>query len=150
MFNTASAAGESNAVRMLAEPINTAIGSRLSLRHAYQRCDLSVRRAQGVAVNATAPIVANSLADLAHPANRFAHVTLPGNAVGGSANDRSMPILSLTGPIGLQQFALAGNLPLAAVPDVGFLNPQFLKRKINPDPAFGGTILTEEDEELGA
>jgi hypothetical protein len=150
LFNTASAAGESNAVRLLAEPITTPIGSRLSLRHAYQRCDLSVHRAQGVAVNAAAPIVANSLDDLAHPANRFAHVMLPGNTLGGSANDRSMPILSLTGPIGLQQFAFAGNLPLAAVPDIGFLNPQFLKRKINQDPASGGTILTEDDEELGA
>ncbi len=139
----------SNEVKLQASPLTATLGEHLTLRAAYQRCDLSVRRAPG-AVNSYQPIIANSLDDLANPMNRFAHIVLPGNVIGAGANDTSMPILSLTGPIPLQQFAVYGNLSLAArsggtYPEVGFINPQFMKRRFDAT----GAVEFAEDNELG-
>ncbi len=145
LFNVASGGGESLDARLQCTAIDSSDRAHVAMRNAYQRSDLSVRRAASV-VTGNAPIIANSLSDLANPANRFAHVMLPGAAVGAGANDATMPILSLTGPLPIQCFATAGNVsyPInygSVTPtrndsnylEVGFLNPAFLKRRIDPD-----------------
>ena len=162
----------------------SANSSRLCLANAYRRCDLSVRRGilaapsapavadpavAGTVAYLNAPIVANSLEDLANPMNRFAHITLPGSVIpstsgGGAvgAYDRSMPILSLSAPINLQTYAIGANILLPAradltFPECGFMRPEFLKRKFDPitgavattlDPAVGGLVEVLSNEEL--
>ncbi|MDZ4852512.1 MAG: hypothetical protein SGI77_24750 [Pirellulaceae bacterium] len=148
-------------------PLNNSKNSRLALMNAYQRCDLSVRRAASP-IAGTSPIVANSLSDLANPMNRFAHITLPGTIIGAGANDRTMPILSLSGISPLQQYALHGgdmtqspqvitqspqvSFPARAdgtLPEAGFMRPEFLKRAIDTDassPMFGSVLLVENPE----
>ena len=89
----------------------------VGMQLAHQLCDLSVSRvvnpANGMPVTpspsdtpinvstSTYPVTgirANSLADLARPENRFAHVRIPGEYFGFGANQRTtMPILALTG-----------------------------------------------------
>jgi hypothetical protein len=134
--------------RLLANPVTTPVGSRRMLENAYQRCDLSVRRVPSSLANA--PIAANTLEDLANPLNRFAHVTLPGPVVGAPATSRTMPILSLTGPLPLQRYALDPIISLAVrasdntFPESGFIRPEFLKRTF--DPATGLVQLTEDPE----
>jgi hypothetical protein len=139
----------SDDIRLQASPLTATLGEHLTLRAAYQRCDLSVRRSPGP-VGGPRPIIANSLDDLANPMNRFAHIVLPGGVIGAGATDTSMPILSLTGPIPLQQFAVNGNLSFVArtggtYPEVGFLNPQFMKRRFDA----AGTVEFADDDELG-
>ena len=57
--------------------------------NAHQQCDLSIRRIDPAA--APSAIAANSLEDLANPANRFAHIQLPlSNA------NFTMPVLALS------------------------------------------------------
>jgi len=60
---------------------------------AHQQCDLSMRRTDQFPPNssATSSLTANSLEDLANPANRFAHARVP---LGD--NNFSMPILALS------------------------------------------------------
>jgi hypothetical protein len=149
LFNEPLAGVPTANERLQAARLSVSGAEHLVLRAAYQRCDLSVRRAQG-SVNATQPIIANSLDDLANPMNRFAHIVLPGATVGAGGNDTSMPILSLTGPIAIQQLAVNGNLSFAArtdgnFPEVGFLNPQFMKRRFDS----AGAVEVADDEELG-
>lgn len=66
---------------------------------AHQQCDLSISRSINSSNGAPGTVlIANSLDDLAHPHNRFAHVRAPGNVVsrgGGSAFPTSMPVLAL-------------------------------------------------------
>jgi type II secretory pathway pseudopilin PulG len=136
-------------IRLLANPVTTSLGSRRMLENAYQRCDLSVHRVPSPLANA--PIAANTLEDLANPLNRFAHVTLPGPVIGGPPESRSMPILSLTGPLPLQQYALDPNISLAArsdstFPECGFIRPEFLKRTFDPTT---GLVATTENPENG-
>jgi prepilin-type N-terminal cleavage/methylation domain-containing protein len=61
----------------------------------HQQCDLSIRR---VDPYATSPVAANSLEDLANPANRFAHVQIPivPNSSSPPLTDFSMPIMALS------------------------------------------------------
>jgi len=63
----------------------------------HQQCDLSLRR-EIDAGTLTQRVAANSLADLALPHNRFAHVRVPGNLIGLNANVTSMPVLALGPP----------------------------------------------------
>lgn len=170
---------------MGANVVASANSSRLCLANAYQRCDLSVRRGiysadapshsstdpsvAGTFVYNNAPLVANSLESLANPMNRFAHITLPGGVIPSTAGggavggfDRSMPILSLSAAIPLQNYAIGANILLPAradgtFPECGFMRPEFLKRKFNPitgaaittlDPAVGGLVEVLSNEEL--
>jgi prepilin-type N-terminal cleavage/methylation domain-containing protein len=81
----------------------------------FQYCDLSIRRVDHFGVSAVA---ANSLEDLANPANRFAHVMHPLNAPANSV--WSMPVLAL-GP------ALAGfQGSNPSVAGSGFLHPAYV------------------------
>ncbi|MCA9193793.1 MAG: hypothetical protein KDB03_18600 [Planctomycetales bacterium] len=60
----------------------------------YQQCDLSIRRTTlSSAGSPTSFVTANSLADLANPAARFAHYQF---VVPGTASTYSMPLLALT------------------------------------------------------
>lgn len=128
---------------LLQDPINF----RIAMLNAYQLCDLSVRPARELdASGIVGAVAANSLEDLANPANRFAHIMLPGqllNAVGTGPDDRSFPVLSLTGPIPLQQYAIAASAgenvatldvvsPRAdgTLPEMGFMRPEFMRRPI--------------------
>lgn len=67
----------------------------------HQLADLSVRRQLDSDGSPTVNVVANSLADLAKPHNRFAHVRVPWSTVntwagvGGGSPDYSMPMLAL-------------------------------------------------------
>ncbi|TVP94106.1 MAG: prepilin-type N-terminal cleavage/methylation domain-containing protein [Planctomycetaceae bacterium] len=101
----------------------------------HQQCDLSVRRVlnNGVATNFVA---ANSLADLAKPHNRFAHVRVPGAAIGIGADYTSMPILAL-GPaatvltsaagLTLGPPAMGSGSPVITPTNwAGFLRPEFV------------------------
>lgn len=62
----------------------------------HQQCDLSIRRVDPYV--ATSQVAANSLEDLANPANRFAHVQIPmiPNSGSPALTDFSMPILALS------------------------------------------------------
>lgn len=151
LFNADPSSTISAASRLQSNPISTSPGSRLMLANAYQRCDLSVRRVPFVSTG-FAPIAANSLEELANPINRFAHVTLPGPVLGAAAINRSMPILSLTGPLALQQYALGTNISLpmrsdTTFPECGFLRPEFLKRTFDPAT---GLVETVESPVTGA
>ncbi len=90
---------------------------------AHQLVDLSIRRqlnSDGTPnLSAGAGVVANSLADLAQPHNRFAHVRLRwSQIVGGTSGHFSMPILALEDlePNSLIRQGAANNLcpPLSA------------------------------------
>lgn len=96
----------------------------------HQQCDLSIRRVDPFSV--TSAVTANSLEDLANPANRFAHVQIP--LVPGSTpstTDFSMPILALSPKLDTAYtLAEAGALITAASSDPlehqsGFLHPAF-------------------------
>lgn len=88
----------------------------------HQYCDLSIRRINDFDDNTIDPVAANSLEDLANPANRFAHVqyTLSG---GAAATNKlvSMPVLALSSSIpeiqGIDDSSFAAG--------AGFLHPAF-------------------------
>lgn len=96
---------------------------------AHQQCDLSMRRVDPYST--TSSIAANSLEDLASPANRFAHVQIP--LIPSSAGtDYSMPILALSPKINsIYTLAEPGALITTAstVPlehQSGFIHPAFI------------------------
>jgi type II secretory pathway pseudopilin PulG len=89
----------------------------------HQFCDLSVRRVNDFDPSTLDPIAANSLEDLANPANRFAHVQyqIPGT---GTDVYYSMPVLALGPTISaLPNFVFQGLNP--SVAGAGFLHPAF-------------------------
>lgn len=100
---------------------------------AYQQCDLSMRRTDQFPANAAAvsTLTANSLEDLANPANRFAHARVPlGNG------NFSMPILALSPKLDtdyttsepgalLNAASTAGEKADVANYQSGFLHPAF-------------------------
>ncbi len=116
----------------------------------HQQCDLSLRRVldadEGPPSRLGLPtriVAANSLADLAKPHNRFAHVRAPGNEIGlGTANVNitSMPILALGAPAAIldTRAELDNNVRLSPPPTPsgaavvrpnrwsGFLRPEFV------------------------
>jgi hypothetical protein len=148
-FDPSATPTPTSATRLQSRPLTALLGPHLMLRDCYQRCDLSVRRTSGP-IAVAQPIAANSLDDLSVPYNRFAHCIIPGATIGANANDTSMPILSLTGPIPLQRFAVAGNVVFPTrtgntLPEVGFINPQLMKRRFDES----GSVEFREDEELG-
>ncbi len=68
----------------------------------HQQCDLSIRRVQANNGLPTRNVAANSLADLAKPHNRFAHVRVPGGLIGlNDSTITSMPVLALGPPVGI-------------------------------------------------
>lgn len=95
---------------------------------AHQQCDLSMRRVDPYV--ATSALAANSLDDLANPANRFAHVQIPLVSQNGSV-DFSMPILALSPKLNTPYtLAEPGTLITAASTapldhQSGFLHPAF-------------------------
>lgn len=100
----------------------------------HQRCDLSLRRVVDGDGRPTQYVAANSLADLANPGNRFAHVRAPGGVIGGP-NEGSMPILALSSAVSL--ITAAGSIappgmtenqtePVVTPTWCGFLRPEFV------------------------
>lgn len=84
----------------------------------HQYCDLSIRRINDFDGTTVDFVAANSIEDLANPANRFAHVQYP---ITGSATLVSMPVLAL-GP------TLPALVPVGFSPTIagaGFLHPAF-------------------------
>lgn len=132
---------------LLADPLrdgsgnNSYFGFKHGLQHAYQRCDISVRRVGDNTPGSFDPIAANTLADLADPRNRFAHCVLPFAA--DDSTDTTMPIWGLTGVIaGSAQavFANGGASPFTGSPqparEEGFIPPQFYRqRRLDNDPS---------------
>jgi type II secretory pathway pseudopilin PulG len=96
---------------------STATSAELDLFAFHQICDLSVRR-----VGST-HVAANTIEDLANPANRFAHITIP--IADGVA---SMPVLSLSRNLFPFQVPITpplnDSLPRAA--GAGFLDSSFI------------------------
>ncbi len=80
----------------------------------HQACDLSVRRQLDADGLATTVVVANSLADLSKPHNRFAHVRVPDSVLavtdsgGTTIPGTSMPILALEAPLDIISSASTG------------------------------------------
>ena len=103
----------------------------------HQQCDLSVRRGTGANGLPNNIVVANSLADLTRPENRFAHVRVPGNYVNATHHSArpftTMPLLAM------------GRLPPilnpasnGAVPNSGtMVTPTFLNGFIRPEFVLG-------------
>ena len=101
----------------------------------HQQCDLSLRRVINRAGQPTNQIAANSLADLTRPENRFAHVRVPGNQLGGITGGAgaftSMPLLA-TGGLPPILTAFPGVVPPAAGQVIspsrlhGLLRPEFV------------------------
>ncbi len=91
---------------------------------AHQQCDLSLRRVSPTG----SAVAANSLTDLANPANRFAHVQIP-----LPANTFSMPVLALSprmdtsnSPMDFTAFEPTSNDPTSPLYfQSGFLHPAF-------------------------
>ena len=83
----------------------------------HQYCDLSIRRINDFDGTTVDPVAANSIEDLANPANRFAHVQYPitGTLV-------SMPVLAL-GPTITTLVPTGFSSPTIA--GAGFLHPAF-------------------------
>ncbi len=86
-------------------PTHANLGWLYGMAAIHQQCDLSVRRevtTTGLPGNTgtTQVVVANSLADLAKPENRFAHVKIPASQFlgGGASTPASMPVLALGSP----------------------------------------------------
>ncbi len=102
---------------------------------AYQRCDLSVHRKPSP-TNSRSPIVANSLEDLAHPFNRFAHTVKYISGV-----NTTLPHLSLTAPISLQRYSVSASDTNIATSPSGFIPSVFLRRKF----FFDGTAVVSGD-----
>lgn len=84
----------------------------------HQQCDLSVRRVMNASGNPTIAVAANSLADLAIPHNRFAHVRIPNSVLTGSggAAPTSMPVLALSGPATILNMQHASATPSRLAP----------------------------------
>ena len=113
----------------------------------HQQCDLSLRRLYDSTGNPTTQVAANSLADLAQPENRFAHVRVPnpvllGAATGSSTIDNnfptSMPVVAQTPPLAVlgANSTTPVQLPPPLVPNTsavvtpnmlsGFIRPEFI------------------------
>ncbi|MCY2975757.1 MAG: prepilin-type N-terminal cleavage/methylation domain-containing protein [Planctomycetota bacterium] len=138
-----------------------------SMSTAFQGADLSMRRGRTGSSGGLVPVAANSLEDLANPANRFAHTMLTFSANSGITT--TMPILALTPPIPIQEYALsrgtagasrvsfnssnrgAGTFEdyaNASFPEAGFIAPTFLRhnRIQGRDPANPtGPLIAADD-----
>ncbi|GIW99515.1 MAG: hypothetical protein KatS3mg111_2848 [Pirellulaceae bacterium] len=92
---------------------------------AHQQCDLSIRRVYDAPIpnnSAADRIAANSLEDLAHPANRFAHVQVP---IPGTSST-TMPVLALGPPLSVNTYDPDGTLGGSGFRvGSGFLHPAF-------------------------
>ncbi|RMF39929.1 MAG: hypothetical protein D6753_12685 [Planctomycetota bacterium] len=98
---------------------------------AHQQCDLSIRRVFGSGPAAFDFVAANSLEDLANPANRFAHVQVP---LPGTSST-TMPVLALGPALPVHGTDPSGTLTNAALSPPatdpafrvgsGFLHPAF-------------------------
>jgi len=105
---------------MIARPQNDPTGGTIpspegDMSRIWQYCDLSVRRVDHFG---TSVVAANSLEDLANPANRFAHVVHSLNAPANTV--WSMPVLAL----GPSLPAFQGSNPTVA--GSGFLHPAYV------------------------
>lgn len=103
-----------------ANPSNFLASPLCDMSLLYQYCDLSVRRIDHSGVSFVA---ANSLEDLANPANRFAHVVLPLN---GTGDIWSMPVLALGSSINPTDpdYTFQGPSPIRV--GAGFLHPAYV------------------------
>ena len=96
-----------------AHPTNWAV----AMAAAHQQCDLSLRRVLGANGLPSQSVAANSLADLASPHNRFAHVRIPNGDLGvGGGADTSMPVVSLGRPATILNMPNAGGGRIAPDP----------------------------------
>jgi prepilin-type N-terminal cleavage/methylation domain-containing protein len=106
----------------------------LGMAALHQQCDLSLRRVSTNGIpDAAGLVAANSLADLAKPHNRFAHVRVPGGTVGLGNEYTSMPILALSPPATVLTVVGQTVAPVDASSAVvtpanwsGFLRPEFV------------------------
>jgi prepilin-type N-terminal cleavage/methylation domain-containing protein len=107
----------------------------LGMAQLHQDCDLSLRRVSTNGIpDPAGAVAANSLADLAKPHNRFAHVRVPGGAVGLGNEYTSMPILALSPPATVLTSstiappAMTTTSQPVVTPDrwSGFLRPEFV------------------------
>ncbi len=101
----------------------------------HQQCDLSVRRLLGPNGLPGATVVANSLADLSKPENRFAHVRIPGALIQPTHNSSkaftSMPLLAMGALPNILDPATNGAVPNSGTVITplllnGFLRPEFV------------------------
>ncbi len=107
----------------------------LGMAQLHQDCDLSLRRVSTNGIpDPAGAVAANSLADLAKPHNRFAHVRVPGATVGLGNEYTSMPILALSPPATVLTSstiappAMTTSSQPVVTPDrwSGFLRPEFV------------------------
>ena len=116
----------------------------------HQQCDLSLRRVQDTNGLPTQSVAANSLADLAKPHNRFAHVRVPGGLIGLNAAVTSMPVLALGPPANILNATTVNGTrmspplpssssgPVVTPPSMaGFLRPEFV---LGQDPVHTTTV----------
>jgi hypothetical protein len=118
-----------------------ALGWLYGMAGVHQQCDLSVRRVIDTSGNPTPLVAANSLADLAKPHNRFAHVRVPNQVLtGGGGNlPTSMPVLALGSAPTILNTNTSAAATQIAPPDIanvgpvvtpvslcGFLRPEFI------------------------
>lgn len=111
----------------------------------HQQCDLSLRRVLDGGT-ATQRVAANSLADLALPHNRFAHVRVPGNLIGLNASVTSMPVLALGPPATILAAIAASDGARLAPPPTGasasaIVTPTALSGFLRPEFVLGNDLM---------
>lgn len=108
----------------------------------HQQCDLSIRRVQATNGLPTRNVAANSLADLAKPHNRFAHVRVPGGLIGlNDSTITSMPVLALGPPVGILNATSVNGTrmapPLPASGSNAIVTPSSLSGLLRPEFVLG-------------
>lgn len=88
------------------------------MANVHQQCDLSVRRVYNTGDVDSDYVAANSLEDLADPANRFAHVQIP---IPGTVST-TMPVMALGARLPVNGLDPSGTLQVGS----GFLHPAFV------------------------
>ena len=102
----------------LASPIPGTPSPMCDMAIPHQQCDLSIRRIYNPASGSLDLVAANSLEDLADPANRFAHVQVP---IPSTAGSTTMPVLALGAKLAVN-VSDPGTLQVGS----GFLHPAFV------------------------
>lgn len=108
----------------------------------HQQCDLSLRRVPAANGLPTQNVAANSLADLAKPHNRFAHVRVPGGLIGLNATVTSMPVLALGPPAEILKATTVNDThrmapPLPATGSGAIVTPPSLAGFVRPEFVLG-------------
>tara|TARA_R110002049_G_scaffold2750_6_gene22050 strand:- start:2569 stop:4599 length:2031 start_codon:yes stop_codon:yes gene_type:complete len=113
----------------------------------HQQCDLSLRRALDANGLPLGVVAANSLADLSKPHNRFGHVRVPHNVLGGAGNTpTSMPVLALGLPPTILNATNGATVPISVAPPFTpsagpVVTPNILSGFLRPEFVFGDDAL---------